>query len=220
MNFIKKVGRKYIIIYILFALAILSIKHSNLYVNNLNVFNFKTSQYKPSYHLSRGCFSEWVILDTNIYFRRNLAFYYVDLNKIKLYLNRPKSEFQLNISLHVELEFKDATKFNYDLKTIVYKTITQQASYSFESLESELIIPELKNLNEKIKFFHVFVSNDTNRALEPIDLILKNFNEADQFKKHSIVCSKIYYVSKDLAGQFRWWIEMNKIHDKVVIYNM
>lgn len=170
--------------------------------------------------LSEGCYSEWVLLNNETYFRRNLAFYYTDTSVVKLYFNRRNSNKNLTLRLEMSLELADATLVDYVLTDLVYKTIDQKEMYTFMSIESNLATKGLKI--KDVNSMRVIVADEKiSKTKVPIDLIVKEYFSKETSKKHSMVCSKLYYVKRNLAAQFRWWIEMNKMHgyDKVVIYN-
>ena len=139
---------------------------------------------------------------------------------MKFYLERRPNRFsKLNTTIKIELKFKNSLlKKQHILNVVKYRTIQQHETYSFESIEASF------NLNEPfddIELFQAFITHKK-ATTTAIDLVVKQFKSDKKLKKHSIVCSKIYrFFHSENAKQFKWWIEMNKIHgyEKVVIYN-
>ena len=106
----------------------------NITHNSTNIKTTKISNINP-------CYNEWSLLNEDVYFRRNLAFYYKDINKIRLFYFRRKSHKNLTIEILIRIRLKDSLFTNSrSLKSIKYSTIHQYSSYSFESLETEFVI--------------------------------------------------------------------------------
>ena len=166
---------------------------------------------------ANDCNNEWLILNSNVYFRPNLAFYYSDLNKIKLYLEH-RSSYDLNITLIVDLIFKRHNPQQFLLDKIKYEKIAQHGEYKFAAIETQI---NLFSSIDAIQQIQVEVKSQSCNSSIRLELKIKRFNQIESLKDHSIVCSKVYYVNKELGNQFKWWIEMNRIHGykKVVIYN-
>jgi hypothetical protein len=168
------------------------------------------------------CLSEWVKLNENIYFKQNMAFFYTDLNIIRLYLERRKSSVRfLSIKLNVEFKLKNKKIFNQSLLLKKNEIISQVFDFSFESIESELNLNDENIQKEDIESGKVRVILGENTVSLPIQLNIKLYRAKDQDKKHTFVCSdfKRGYKSKDV-NSFRWHIEMHKLngYDKLIIY--
>jgi hypothetical protein len=191
--------------------------HDNLEDNNNNNNVKKKSIDNMQANLDVDCSHEWVILNNDAYFRPNLAFYYTDLDLIRIHFNK-----RTNSKLDIHLLVKLNNILNYNLTNIVYKNITKHSTYSFGSIEAYLNITNSLSLVE-LKSLQVYVYNKNNieSTKNPINLIIKKFQADTKLKENSIVCSKIYYVTSEYSNQFKWWIEMNQIHkyNKIVIYN-
>lgn len=168
-----------------------------------------------------NCHSEWLILNSNVYFRSNLAFYFNDLNKIKLYLEH-RSSFSLNVTLKVEVTFKNAANSQqYLINQIKYDKIAGHQQYVFATIEANLTITTSIQQADLIRQIHVEIQSQSCNSSVGLDLKIKRYHQIDSLKKYAVTCSKVYYVKNDLVNQFKWWIEMNRMHgyDKVVIYN-
>ena len=65
--------------------------------------------------INKECLSEWAILNKDIYFRRNLAFYYTDLQVIRLYFERknPSNHNLLSLYLTLYISNKQYTGYLY-----------------------------------------------------------------------------------------------------------
>ena len=61
-----------------------------------------TSGSKLNKNLIEKCDEQWFRLNTHVYFRPNLAFYYLDLKKLKLYYER-NANFDFNFKIHAKL---------------------------------------------------------------------------------------------------------------------
>jgi len=191
------------------------------FLNNFNNDNNYTIPMIKSKELNNDnnnnpCLSEWTILNQDIYFRRNLAFYYTDLKVIRLYFER-KTLSKHNLTLiysNIYINKQQIIQLNQTNK----KEIQKDNNYSFEYIDFNF------NLAATIvdkTLFKVIVKLK-NDETESIDLTIKAYrNKDDSQKNHSMLCSKVYYFSNDYYSTFKWWIEMNKIHGykKLVIYN-
>ena len=106
------------------------------------------------------------------------------------------------------------------------------SNYVYEYLESDLNISLIRSEKQenkiqiKITSFEKKLTNEsepTNKTNSvSIDKVkIKNYNEKDELKKHSILCSKVYYFDQSYEKIFEWWIEMSKLngYDKLVIFN-
>ena len=165
------------------------------------------------------CLKEWILLNEDTFFRRNLAFYYTDLKLIKLYLERRPLVFsKFNISIKVNVKTKDS-KFSKQtvLTSIVHKKIQQHESYSFESIEATF---DLNHPINNVELFQVIII-DKKYSSGPIDLVTKRYHNTN--KRKTLICSKLYrFFRLDSLRHFEWWIQMNKLNgvDKIVInYN-
>ncbi len=230
MIFIKSKLEKFTIFLIVvnfFVIISLTIYVQYIRTNiSFNAFNFTSKLAKPNKfeinenksNESCDCYKEWLILNSDVYFRPSLAFYYIDLNQIKLYFEH-RSTYDLNVTIRVDLILKDLKSQHFMLGSqIEYKKISHHGEYKFAVIETQL---NLHSFIDKIQQIQVVVQSQTCNGSIRLDLKVKRFNQIDSLKDHSIVCSKVYYVNKELADQFKWWIEMNRIHGykKIVIYN-
>jgi len=86
----------------------------------------KSEQHKQ---INNECLSEWALLNQDIYFRRNLAFYYTDLQVIRLYFER-KNPSNHSLSLLYLTLYRSNKQYNgylhiqcYVLKPIILTQI-------------------------------------------------------------------------------------------------
>jgi hypothetical protein len=163
------------------------------------------------------CFAEWSMLNEDTYFRRNLAFYYPDIKKIVLYLERRSTFTKLNLSIDIDIKFKNAINKKYKTRGISTKPIAVYETYSFESVVGSFELDN--NLVKEILTIKCVISDKKNKKSDEINLKIKNFN--NNLKNSSIICSDIYrYINRVHVGQLKWWIELNKMlgYSKIVIY--
>jgi hypothetical protein len=179
----------------------------------------KSEQHKQ---INNECLSEWALLNQDIYFRRNLAFYYTDLQVIRLYFER-KNPSNHSLSLLYLTLYRSNKQYNGYLHATDSKIINNRDNfgkiniYSFEYIE-------FKFNSTTIEPLKVIVNNQNDdESTSFIDLIIKKFknNNDSTNKKHSMLCTKAYHFNTDYFTTFKWWIEMNKMHgySKLVIYN-
>ena len=141
---------------------------------SLNYFNkIKTE------NLSNQCELEWEKLNENVYFRKNLAFYYSDINKIQIYFERNKN-FQFKYKLLIKV-FGEKNFFYHFINIVNSHTLRTDGEYVFEFLESDFNIRQLnlsKNVNEKFSLTaKIQVLNiPLISTQKSINLIIKNFN--------------------------------------------
>jgi hypothetical protein len=163
------------------------------------------------------CFAEWSMLNDDTYFRRNLAFYYPDIKKIVLYLERRSTFTKLNLSIDIDIKFKNAINKKYKTRGISTKPIAVYETYSFESVVGAFELDD--TLVKEILTIKCIISDKKNRKSDEINLKIRKFN--NNLKNSSIICGDIYrYISRVHVGQLKWWIELNKMlgYSKIVIY--
>ena len=174
------------------------------------------------------CSGEWIKLNENVYFRRSMAFYFTDLNKIRLYLERRQSSANLlgTIELHVEVKLKNNQYLKSNYKHFKQDIIKKDFDYSFESLEFDVILNESIQ-KENIKSGNVYVVEIKNIDKTTISLPIPLHFKASRLKNEKIVkknflCSDLRrgYTRNDV-NSFRWHIEMHILngYDKLIIYN-
>jgi hypothetical protein len=218
--------RKYryfkIIISLFIALNILnSIRFTNPIQKNsdklINKYNNKVTQ-----ELSQ-CEKEWEQLNKDVFFRKNLAFYYLDLKEIRLYFERNKNK---NYSYNVNVKiFLNSKIVSYDVPKINVLRLDGLAAYVTERINFKFDLNQFldKEINNyKIKVIITSFNRDViNSKTNPIDLILKNFNVNDDLKKNSILCTKSFSFPNSYVKHFEWWIKMNEIngYDRISISN-
>jgi len=103
------------------------------------------------------------------------------------------------------------------------------SNYIFEYLESDLNVNLIKSekVDQIIQIKITSIEKASSILLSKThsvninDVTIKNYNEKDELKKESILCSKVYYFDQSYEKIFEWWIEMNKLngYDKLVIFN-
>jgi len=204
-----------------YGLSILSIVFVFCYyffLNNPNDINTKKTQ--KIIEINNECLAEWSVLNKDVYFRRNLAFYYTDLKVIRLYfeIKDPQHTFSSKRDLN---SIYLAVYLNNNITEIVLNTPYNKVVHQYDFYSLEYV--EFKfNLTKIIEPLKVKVKNKDKESTSFISLIIKPFRVKDEFKKnHSMLCSKVYYFKSDYFKEFKWWIEMNRIHgySKIVIYN-
>ena len=173
--------------------------------------------------IDHECFKEWAILNKNVFLKRNLAFYYTDLNKIRLYLEREKSSGKLKVEMLVEFKINNTQTIKYTLTRIIQEIIKQDYQFSFEFIESDLNLNFIQNENIISGTVSVvdLTQKNFNTVSLPIPLNIKLFRSKNKLK-HTFICSDLRrnYNAKDV-NSFRMYIEMHKIngYDKLIIYN-
>ncbi len=162
------------------------------------------------------CNQEWEILTDKCYFRKNIAYYYSDLKKIKLGLVRHanfNNKFRLSIQV---IENGHINTFNISDIAIV-KVYSFPYPYIFEYIETDfdLNLDLSKNTTINVKVLDKEISTKNS-----IKLIIKKYNENDSVKKHSMFCGRIMY-SNDYIKYLDYWIKMIKIsgYDLITLFN-
>ncbi len=237
---IKGIPVQYIFIFLILTAVVLIVQDwLKLKVIDFNSIKINDTFFQRNIQINRlenpsrekGCLAEWSLLSNNIYFRRNLAFYYTDLNIIRLYFDRNKNyNHEISLSLLLSIEFSQLnsntiTSRTYSLENIKQVTVNEHAEHSFGYFESEILVDVLFAF-DNINRAEVIVLNkkDSNRT-SSINLIVKPYrveNNDEHAKNYSMLCSKIYrYISKEQMNDFKFWIEMNRLngYEKLVIYN-
>jgi hypothetical protein len=171
------------------------------------------------------CELEWYKLSENTFVRKNFSFYYPDLNKIKIYLERKRGASN-NFKLLITIKSKELNNsIKQELDRVYYYPIRFDThEYSFGYIEANLNylnkIDSYQNLNIQV------VARSNSFCSEPINLIVKYFNATpinnnNNIKKYSILCSKLYFRSNSFLQYYEWWININKINgfDKIVLFN-
>jgi len=170
------------------------------------------------------CELEWEKLNENVYFRKNLAFYYSDINKIHIYLER-NNKIQYKYKLLIKIIWKKY-EINHFANTVNSYTWRTDDQYSFEYIESDFNIKQLNlsiDLNDKfnLEVKVEVLDNPSISTNKLISLIIKNFNTNNNDKKHSVLCGKTYYYENSHLNYYEWWLNINKIngYDKIVLFN-
>jgi len=167
------------------------------------------------------CNQEWEMLLANkCYFRKNIAYYYTDLNKIRLGQQRHVNFNNNKYKLLVQVTTNTKMVYNYNLTEIKIIQVDQYKSYIFEYIEADLNV--IKNvINIKVKISSILEQITTQNS---INLIIKKFNHQNNEnmqQENSIICGKISYFSNDYIKNLEYWIKMNKLigYDKILIFN-
>ena len=196
------------VFYALTLISILCVALEQLILINYKSFN----EDKYAYITDQMCEQQWVPLNRHLYFRPQLAFFYIDLNKIKLYFERDNN--LSNVSLQLDVLIRGKTVFN--TSRLVYKEYHTRSRYKWMSLEVDFV------WNENPVGIQVLLhSLGLNESMpNPIDLEIKQYQPIGP-KKYSMLCSKMFCYGKGYAKSFEWWIELNKMHgyDKLVFFN-
>ncbi len=220
--------KKLFFLIIFFSFLLIIISQNNLSRSKINqIFKqiYFDSYDMPEIEEISQCELEWQKLNQNVHFRKNLAFYYLDLNKINMYLERNKN-IQYKYKLLIEIIWKNNFYKNYITNVNSYSLRTDDL-YVFEYIETDFNIKQLNislNLNEKFSFkVRVeVIDNPSISTSKPINLITKNFNtNNNNDKKHSVLCGKTYYYENNHLNYYKWWLNINKIngYDKIVLFN-
>jgi hypothetical protein len=161
-------------------------------------------------HNDNVCNLEWEKLNSDIYFRKSLSFYFKDVNKIRLYFEKNKN-FKYNLTLTVVVS--RITKLHY-LTTNDMHILNSNNIYQFGYLETNF---ELIFEND----IKVYIKDDQQHVTNLIPLTVKNLNSKNNLKNHSMVCSCAYSFKNEHTKMIDWWVQMNIIHGhtKIVIFN-
>ena len=184
--------RKYqyfkIIISLFIALNILnSISFKNRIQKNSDELISKYNNEKTQ-ELSQ-CEKEWEQLNKDVFFRKNLAFYYLDLKEIRLHFERNKNKnYSYNVNVKIFLNSKivsyDVPKINVLRLDGLAAYVTERINFKFDL--NQFVDKEINNYKIKV-IISSFNRGLTNSKTNPIDLIIKNFNVKDDLKKNSIL---------------------------------
>jgi len=148
--------KKLFFLIIFFSFLLIIISQNNLSRSKINqIFKqiYFDSYDMPEIEEISQCELEWQKLNQNVHFRKNLAFYYLDLNKINMYLERNKN-IQYKYKLLIEIIWKNNFYKNYITNVNSYSLRTDDL-YVFEYIETDFNIKQLNislNLNEKFSF--------------------------------------------------------------------
>lgn len=188
----------------------------------------KTQYIEKTNSKNLECNNEWLLLNDDVFFRRNLAFYYTDLKLIKLYYERRSTYNNMQIKLLIKYKttIKNSKKLiinEVNSTKIVYKSIRNDFAYNFESLETNIdtLITNIETINS----IQVFIQTKDNefKTKEPLDLAIKPYNRLHQTNKNNIMlCSDIKrFLNKDYFTSFKYWVEIHKLngYEKLTIYN-
>ncbi len=172
------------------------------------------------------CSNEWEkINNQKIYFRKNIAYYYTDLNKIRLGLIRD-ANLNLKYKLLVIIGEKEYTLT--DIKVVDFRTFHHDSKVKSNETRIEYIEADFNidnKLNNKIEIKVKIIAQNNNEIITEtknlINLIIKTYN-SNLIRKDSMICSNFYsHTPVDLISNFEWWFEINKIvgYDKIVLFN-
>jgi hypothetical protein len=222
----KKKNHRNIKLLLLLVFFILIIIIEIIFINNdsqkLSIIEWD-DKLDENYTFLNKCELEWEKLNENVYFRKNLAFYYSDIKKIQIYLER-KKDIQYDYKVLIKIKFENHMIKHVENKVYSHK-LKSHEEYVFEYIEIYF------NLEDFIKYKYDVTltakievidnpSTSTNRA---INLITKNFNtnNNNNDKKHSVLCGKTYYYENSHLNYYKWWLNINKIngYDKIVLFN-
>jgi len=167
------------------------------------------------------CSKQWIMLNNHMFFRPYMAFYYLDLNQMKIFFAKHNEH---NYSVELDLRIK------VNPNVFVYKTLNQFNTYVNNGHDNFRILSivanfTLKDLIPKVHFEAVKnLKNDLSLELtvrtkdglhqteRPIPISLKNFRERNEPKRKTMICSKQFYFDNNYAKTFAWWIELNRMH--------
>jgi len=108
---------------------------------------------------------EWEMLLANkCYFRKNIAYYYTDLNKIRLGQQRHVNFNNNKYKLLVQVTTNTKMVYNYNLTEIKIIQVDQYKSYIFEYIEADLNV--IKNvINIKVKISSILEQRTTQNSI-------------------------------------------------------
>ncbi len=181
---------------------------------------------------SYNCDNEWEQLNNQrLYFKKNIAFYYTDLSKIRLGLIRD-ANLNLAYTLLVIIENtenKEQQNFMLtDIRVIDFKPFHPDIRTKSDKVRLEYIDADLKIKNNfnyiKMKVKIIADNNETiSETKNLINLTIKPYNNNyNLIEKDSLICSSFYtHTPVNLEKSFEWWFEINKIsgYDKIILYN-
>jgi hypothetical protein len=223
--------KKYLKFSLLIVLLLLLIwNHFSKFNNHHSLNLIKNESKEEEKNNNQQCELEWERLNENVYFRKNLAYYYIDLDEIHLYLERNKNfnykfKFQIEIVLGIEKIIQIDLPNN---RIINIHTLDVSGEYATERIHFRLNVfmnnnKSLINMAKiKVKIKSI-LSNVQEMTKNSIELVKKMFktNDFTNNNNNSILCSKVYYLKSDYIKQFEWWIQVNKLngYDKIVVFN-
>ncbi len=197
----KKLNHKNIRLLLLLVFFILIIIIEIIFINNdskkLSLIEWDDKlDENLNYTLFNQCELEWEKLNENVYFRKNLAFYYSDIKKIQIYLER-KKDIQYDYKVIIKIKFENYMIKHAENKVNSYN-LKSDEEYVFEYIEIYF------NLEDFIKYKYDItltakievINNPFLSTNKPINLITKNFNHYNNYKKHSVLCGKTYYPAR------------------------
>ena len=168
---------------------------------------------KNHFYKNHNCDDEWVKLNKYVYLRNQMSFYFVEKQKIEIYVLKWR-HYNLQLSLKVWVDSRV-----YDMKDLEYeemsdaKIISVNSNFTFGYLMATIQLNQvtiLTNITACIR-----VENYTVTMQIPIKMNLK------AHKDKSLVCTKLLFFDDDKIKTFQWWIEMTRLNgfDKLVFYN-
>ena len=163
-------------------------------------FKIKTNSIILTPRKYHHCDVEWTKLNDHAYFRLSLAFYYKDVQKIRLYLES-NNQFKYDYKLLVV-----SNSSVYNLTSIRKETLNTLGIYEFGYLEASL---NAEHTHQRLK---VLVSTRQDQRAVSINLIVKNMITINKVKKHAMACSAAYSFRNEHAKLIEWWIEINKVN--------
>ncbi|CAF0749033.1 unnamed protein product [Brachionus calyciflorus] len=160
--------------------------------------------------MENNCDSIWIKFNQYVYFRKNLAFYFYDLKRFEIYYER---HFDHKYNFTFLVEFNDEI---IELTNITRTEMHAHHVYIFDLLSANFTSEKI-NPNTKMSIY----IKSLNQTIKIENLIIKKFNESNENKEKSLLCSKVYYFDDKYAKIFEWWIEINRRNgfDKLVFFN-
>jgi hypothetical protein len=184
------------------------------------IFLSPTNDHDHDYMI---CNSEWEQLNNQkLFFRKNIAYYYTDLNKIRLGLIRD-ANLNLKFKLLVIVNEKKYTLTDIkviDFRNFHHDTKVKSNEIRVEYIEADFKIDKQLNKIENIKVKIIAQNNDETKNL--ISLTIKKYDSNLKSKKDSMICSNFYtHAPVGLIKSLEWWFEINKLlgYDKIVLFN-
>ena len=176
------------------------------------------------------CETQWEKLNGFLFFRPQLTFFYTDLSKLRLFFQLNSAHQIPNLNLKLLIHIRNSTllsfklnKFEYNEHHIhsEYRWMSMEANFTLSNFISNQYLHLLQDIPKNFELqVYIDIDNQTDSTRHPMRVKIKHFRSVAP-KRHSLICSKLFYFGKNHASAFEWWIELNRMHGyhRLVIYN-
>lgn len=175
-----------------------------------------------------NCNKQWLRLNKDVYFRPQLAYYYTDLNQLKLTYSR-NSNFKYKFKLKIKLIVNNSIFIYFTIDKLDYKEMHGHDRYKYETIQTNLNLNDIIQKETGLKGEHnniklqvlIKTLDDKYSANDYLNIKIKRFRSNESDKSKSMICSKLLYFKSNYAKTFKWWVQLNRMHgyDKLVVFN-